>query len=219
MFLFWREADPTARRALVAASLGWMLDAFDVMLYALVLTSLRADLGIDARTAGGLQSLTLLASAAGGLLFGIFADRYGRVARADAERAALFGVHGGLRVGADRRAAGGVPDLPRPRHGRRVGERRRARVRDLEQQTSRQGARPDAELVGDRLRAGGGRQPASSRTCSGSAGGRCSLSACSRRCYASGSGAESRSRRSGGRRGRNRFASGFAPPSPGRCWA
>jgi MFS family permease len=77
--LFWREASPTARRALVAASLGWMLDAFDVMLYALVLTSLREDLRIDASTAGGLQSLTLLASAAGGLLFGLFADRYGRV--------------------------------------------------------------------------------------------------------------------------------------------
>jgi MFS family permease len=77
--LFWREASPTARRSLVAASLGWMLDAFDVMLYALVLTSLREDLRIDASTAGGLQSLTLLASAAGGLLFGLFADRYGRV--------------------------------------------------------------------------------------------------------------------------------------------
>lgn len=77
--LFWREADPTARRALIAASLGWMLDAFDVMLYALVLTSLRTDLGIDGRTAGGLQSLTLLASAAGGLMFGVMADRWGRV--------------------------------------------------------------------------------------------------------------------------------------------
>ena len=76
---FWFSATPAARRSLIAASLGWMLDAFDVMLYALVLTSLRAELGIDARTAGGLQSLTLLASAAGGLLFGVFADRYGRV--------------------------------------------------------------------------------------------------------------------------------------------
>jgi MFS family permease len=76
---FWKEADRTARRALVAASLGWMLDAFDVMLYALVLTSLRAELGIDAQTAGGLQSLTLLASAAGGLIFGVLADRQGRV--------------------------------------------------------------------------------------------------------------------------------------------
>ena len=78
MFRFWREADRTARRALLAASIGWMLDAFDVMLYALVLKSVRADLGLSADVAGGLQSLTLLASAAGGLGFGLLADRWGR---------------------------------------------------------------------------------------------------------------------------------------------
>ena len=75
---FWRDADPTARRALVAASLGWMLDAFDVMLYALVLSAVRTDLSLTREVAGGLQSLTLLASAAGGLLFGVLADRWGR---------------------------------------------------------------------------------------------------------------------------------------------
>jgi MFS family permease len=75
---FWREATPDARRALVAASLGWMLDSFDVMLYALVLASLMADLGMDKATAGQLGSLTLVASAAGGILFGIVADRVGR---------------------------------------------------------------------------------------------------------------------------------------------
>ena len=78
MFQFWREADGAARRALVAASLGWMLDAFDVMLYALVLRAVRADLDLSADVAGGLQSLTLLASAAGGLMFGVLADRWGR---------------------------------------------------------------------------------------------------------------------------------------------
>lgn len=62
----------------MAASLGWMLDAFDVMLYALVLRAVRADLNLSADVAGGLQSLTLLASAAGGLLFGVLADRWGR---------------------------------------------------------------------------------------------------------------------------------------------
>src|SRR5262245_23389171 len=78
MFAFWRSADRTARRALVAASLGWMLDAFDVMLYALVLGAVRADLNLSGDVAGGLQSLTLLASAAGGIVFGVIADRYGR---------------------------------------------------------------------------------------------------------------------------------------------
>ena len=78
MFIFWKEASPEARRALVAASLGWMLDAFDVMLYALVLRAVREDLNLTADVAGGLQSLTLLASAAGGLIFGLLADRWGR---------------------------------------------------------------------------------------------------------------------------------------------
>ena len=78
LFAFWHEATPEARRALVAASLGWMLDAFDVMLYALVLASLMADLGMDKATAGQLGSLTLVASAAGGVIFGIVADRVGR---------------------------------------------------------------------------------------------------------------------------------------------
>src|SRR2546428_10094973 len=75
---WWRVAPPAARRALVAASFGWMLDAFDVMLFALVLASLMADLGMAKPVAGMLGSLTLLASAAGGMLFGVIADRQGR---------------------------------------------------------------------------------------------------------------------------------------------
>ena len=55
-----------------------MLDAFDVMLYALVLAHLMEHFGMEKGTAGWLQSLTLLASAAGGALFGFFADRVGR---------------------------------------------------------------------------------------------------------------------------------------------
>ena len=76
--MWWARADRPAKVALAAAGLGWMLDAFDVMLYALVLGSVRKELGLDAATAGSLQSLTLVASAAGGLLFGVLADRWGR---------------------------------------------------------------------------------------------------------------------------------------------
>ncbi len=78
MTSWWSAAPPEARRALVAAGLGWMLDAFDVMLYALVLASLMTDLGMTKATAGLLGSATLVASAAGGLIFGVVADRYGR---------------------------------------------------------------------------------------------------------------------------------------------
>lgn len=78
LFSWWRAADATAHRALVAASLGWMLDAFDVMLYSMVLASLIGELGLSKSEAGMLGSVTLLASAGGGLLFGIVADRAGR---------------------------------------------------------------------------------------------------------------------------------------------
>ena len=78
MFHWWSAGSPQARKALIAASLGWMLDSFDVMLYALVLASIITDLGMSKETAGALGSLTLLASAAGGIIFGVVADRFGR---------------------------------------------------------------------------------------------------------------------------------------------
>jgi MFS family permease len=78
MFAWWREADRPARRAFVAASAGWMLDSFDIMLYALVLPPLMAALQLDAKTSGWLQSLMLFSAAGGGLAFGVFADRAGR---------------------------------------------------------------------------------------------------------------------------------------------
>jgi MFS family permease len=78
LFGWWRVAPPAARRALVAAALGWMLDAFDVMLYSMVLSSLVPALGMTTGTAGLLGSLTLVASAVGGLIFGVVADRCGR---------------------------------------------------------------------------------------------------------------------------------------------
>jgi len=77
-FDWWHEASREARRALVAASFGWMLDSFDVMLYAMVLAALTSDLGMTKATAGLLGSLTLIASAVGGLVFGVVADRLGR---------------------------------------------------------------------------------------------------------------------------------------------
>jgi MFS family permease len=73
-----RQATPSQRRTLLAAALGWALDAFDAMLYALVLALLIRDLGMSKTVAGSLGTLTLLASGIGGLLFGWIADRIGR---------------------------------------------------------------------------------------------------------------------------------------------
>jgi MFS family permease len=55
-----------------------MLDAMDVMLFSLVLAYLVREFSMDTRTAGFLNSLTLIASALGGFLFGFLADRIGR---------------------------------------------------------------------------------------------------------------------------------------------
>ena len=72
------DITPTQWRVLLAAMLGWMLDAMDVMLYAFALTTIRAEFGLSGAQAGLLASVTLLTSAAGGLVFGVIADRIGR---------------------------------------------------------------------------------------------------------------------------------------------
>src|SRR5437773_2624922 len=76
--LGFAQVTSAQRRTLLAAALGWMLDAFDAMLYALVLTYIMRDLGMSKALAGSLGSLTLLASGIGGMLFGFIADRIGR---------------------------------------------------------------------------------------------------------------------------------------------
>ncbi len=73
-----RQATPNQRRTLLAAALGWMLDSFDAMLYALVLAHVMRDFGMSKATSGLLYTLTLLASGMGGVLFGFLADRIGR---------------------------------------------------------------------------------------------------------------------------------------------
>ena len=55
-----------------------MFDGFVIMMYSMVLTALLPDFGISKTTGGILGSITLAASALGGLLFGKLADRRGR---------------------------------------------------------------------------------------------------------------------------------------------
>ena len=62
----------------MAASLGWMLDAMDVLLYSFVLDHIRREFALSDRTSGLLIALPLVSSALGGALFGWLADRIGR---------------------------------------------------------------------------------------------------------------------------------------------
>ena len=75
---WWGEADRDARRALAAGMFAWMLDAFDVMLFALVLPAVSSDLALTKAQGGMLGSVMLVAAAAGGVASGRIADRFGR---------------------------------------------------------------------------------------------------------------------------------------------
>ena len=90
-----REVTPRQWRTLLAAAFGWLLDAMDVMLYAFALTAIRAEFSLSAAAAGALASATLLASALGGVVFGVLADKHGR-ARALAWSILVYSVFTGL---------------------------------------------------------------------------------------------------------------------------
>jgi len=65
-------------RTLAAAQAGYMLDAMDVLLYVFAINTLREQFGFSNSIAGLISSATLVASAAGGILSGVLADRFGR---------------------------------------------------------------------------------------------------------------------------------------------
>ncbi len=73
------EASSQQKRTLLAASLGWMLDSMDVMLYALVLGQVQREMHLSAAMSGAMMSAALVSAAVGGMGFGWFADRFGRV--------------------------------------------------------------------------------------------------------------------------------------------
>ena len=75
---WWQGATPQQWGTFRSAYLGWALDIMDLMLFAMVIKHVSADLGFDKSDAGMVMSATLLATAAGGLLFGFLADRMGR---------------------------------------------------------------------------------------------------------------------------------------------
>ena len=76
---FYRTMNANARRTFWACTAGWTLDGMDFMLFPLVIGTLVSVLHSDLKTMGGIVSLTVLCSAAGGWLAGYLADRIGRV--------------------------------------------------------------------------------------------------------------------------------------------
>lgn len=79
IFQFYREMNEQGRRTFWACTAGWTLDGMDFMLFPLAIGTLVTALGTDPKTLGGIVSLTVLCSAAGGWLAGFLSDRIGRV--------------------------------------------------------------------------------------------------------------------------------------------
>jgi MFS family permease len=73
------EVDAYARRALVASSLGYAVDGFDLLILSFILVPLSAALQLSPPEAGSLITWTLIGAVAGGFLAGPLSDRYGRV--------------------------------------------------------------------------------------------------------------------------------------------
>src|SRR6478736_6172876 len=66
------------RRAFRAAYAGYMLDAFDLIVLTLSLSAIGATFSVGTGATGALSTVTLSASAVGGILGGVLADRIGR---------------------------------------------------------------------------------------------------------------------------------------------
>jgi MFS family permease len=67
------------RKAVTASGIGWGLDGFTWTMYGFALPAATAALGMSSGAGGWITAVSIVASAAGGLLFGNLADRFGRV--------------------------------------------------------------------------------------------------------------------------------------------
>jgi benzoate transport len=68
-----------AGRALLAAVLGYAMDGFDLLILGFMLPVIAADLHLSSAQAGSLVTWTLIGAVAGGILFGVLSDYFGRV--------------------------------------------------------------------------------------------------------------------------------------------
>jgi MFS family permease len=87
--------DSTARKALAAATIGYAMDGFDLLILGFMLRAISADLHLTPPQAGSLVTWTLIGAVAGGILFGMLSDYYGRV-RVLTWTILLFAVFTGL---------------------------------------------------------------------------------------------------------------------------
>src|SRR5258708_26165664 len=75
---WWREPTRGQWFSLLAAWVGWVLDAFDFTIFLLVMPAISREFGVSRTAAAGSITLTLLLRLAGGAAAGAAAGRWGR---------------------------------------------------------------------------------------------------------------------------------------------
>jgi MFS family permease len=75
---WWPALGTKGQRAFKAAFAGYTLDAFDLIILTLTLTAIGSTFGVGKGATGALSTVTLSASAIGGILGGVLSDRIGR---------------------------------------------------------------------------------------------------------------------------------------------
>jgi len=75
---WWKEPTRAQWAAFLAAWSGWVLDAFDFVIFGLVAAELMQEFGVGLTAIGGSITLTLLVRLLGGFVAGWMADRWGR---------------------------------------------------------------------------------------------------------------------------------------------
>jgi len=73
------EGEDYARKAVIASTVGYALDGFDLLILGFILAAISADLGLSSTQAGSLVTWTLVGAVVGGIVFGWLSDKHGRV--------------------------------------------------------------------------------------------------------------------------------------------
>ncbi|WP_392560173.1 MFS transporter [Orbus mooreae] len=89
------KATPYQKKTLFASTVGYALDGMDIMLLGFCLSMIMTSFNLTGTEAGVLNTITLLGAVLGGIIFGILADKYGRV-RVFSWTILIFSVFTGL---------------------------------------------------------------------------------------------------------------------------
>lgn len=89
------EEERYGRKAVFASAIGYGLDGFDLLILSFALSGIIATFQLTDVEAGSLHTVTLLGAVLGGIVFGVLADKFGRV-RMLTYSVILFAVFTGL---------------------------------------------------------------------------------------------------------------------------